>query len=231
MPELNKLSFVYQERAYKKDKQQEVLRHLIEPILRERYRDKMESLNLKGDFLTSCQISRPFHLVSSHPTGKQWNTRVCFKFPETHRLLKGKVEVAYTRTDLATFFNQPQIPDGVYETFATMDNEQYQEWWWNLLKRTFGKYFEEFGVLTSCCYGKSYNTQGKTLVFQVPKLVQIREAFHPYLMGYPYPVSFPFECRLYSTSDYAILDDTMTFTFNIVKENTHESSSTSPVLP
>lgn len=231
MPELNNLSFVCQERAYKEDKQKEVLRHLIEPILRERYRDKMDSLNIKDDFLMSCHISRPIDQLTCHPNGKQWNTRVRFKFPDNHRLLKGTLEVAYTRADLKTFFNNPKVTDQEYATFATMTDEEYQQWWWGLLRRELGLYFDEFGILTSCQYGKSYNTHRKTLVFQVPKLVQIREAFRCYLDGKHPHVSFPFECRLYSVSDYAIIDDALTLTFNIVKESKYEPSSTSPVLP
>ena len=231
MCELKKLAFRCSDERYRYAEQYDALKRLIEPVMRQRYRDKMESLGVEEHYLSGCKVSLPFVFKPCETLPQDWNTRVAFMFPQTHPLLKGKLEVVYTRAGLKEYFNTPTVEGIDLKTFDNMDKEQYHLWWWKLFERKLGQYFTKFGRLTTCQLADCYDTEGKSLVVQIPRLEQIRTTFRCYEQLDHMQITFPFECRLYSVGDYVIYNDDLTIPFTITKERKDDSNSAVPVLP
>lgn len=231
MCELKKLAFRCSEERYRYAEQYDALKRLIEPVLRRRYQAKMESLGIEEHYLSGCKVSLPYLFKPCENPSKDWNTRVAFVFPQSHPLLKGKLEVLYTRASLKDYFNSPSVEGINLNTFKDMDKEQYTVWWWNFFERKLGQYFTKFGRLTTCQLSEAYDTEGKSLIVQIPRLEQVRATFRCYEHIDHMQITFPFECRLYSVGDYVIYNDDLILPFTITKERKDDTDSAIPVLP
>ena len=232
MHKLHDLSFIYRAESRSLRDQQEILKNILEPILWNRYREKFQSLNLDMNFLNECLVSPPYEKKTRKDIDEDWNTAVRFTFPENHPVLKGVLEVAYSRATQKAFFGDVVIDAFFFEEIKHMDQEVYLLWWHERLKAKLGKYYEKYGTVTCCDFGGKYNSHDKTIIVQVPQLSVLKEYFYVYEGCEKYAPSFgDFYCQLYTANDYAILREKQVLEFRVFRSVNNERTISDGIVP
>lgn len=218
MHKLLDLSFLYEPVPQPIRDQQELLKKVLEPILYNRYREKFKALHLDGNFLNECRVSPAYEKHTYKDIDESWNSAVRFTFPDNHPVLKGTLEVAYSRATQKDFFGEIRMDDFFVEEIQTMSRDTYLAWWHNKMIEKLGSYYEKYGMVTTCNYGNFFNTHGKTIVLQVPVLDVFKEYFRVNQECKLYVPSFGrFNCQLYTANDYCILKEKQVFEYTVFR--------------
>lgn len=232
MHNLKDLSFLYQRESQALLAQQDLLRNVLEPILWNRYHEKFESLQLDQNFLADCVVSPVYEKTTKRGVSGEWNSAVKFTFPDNHPVLKGELEVAYTRATQKDFFGEIIMEAFYFEDVKGMDRDAWLDWWHERMKVKLGKYYEKFGMVTSCNIGDYFNSRDKTIILQVPQISVVKNYFEVLEGCERFAVPFgDFSCNLYTANDYAIVKEKQVFDFRIFRGRVNERTETNGALP
>lgn len=232
MHKLNELTFLYQSESRALIAQQDLLRNVLEPILWNRYREKFQSLQLDQNFLADCKVSPVYEKRTKRGVSGEWNSAVKFTFPSNHPVLKGELEVAYSRATQEEFFGEIKLDEFSYDVIKDMDRDTYLKWWFDIVSKKLGKYFERFGLVTDCNIGTFYDSKEKTIILQVPHLGIFKHYFKSMEGLEKYIPAFgDYDCYLYTANDYAILKGKQKLEFRILRGNLNERTGINEPLP
>ena len=218
MHSLHDLSFLHEPVPQLIRDQQELLKQVLEPILYNRYQEKFKALQLDGNFLNECLVSPVYEKRTRKDIDESWNSAVKFTFPENHPVLKGTLEVAYSRASQKDFFGEIQIDNFFVEEVQWRSTDDYLAWWHKKMIEKLGSYYEKYGMVTCCNIGDFFNARGKTIVLQVPVLGVFKHYFRVDQECKLYVPSFGrFECQLYTANDYCILKEKQVFEYTVYR--------------
>lgn len=198
------------------DTQKTILLDILSPLLRQRYKEKFDALHVDSNWLKDAEVDLPLEYHSKE--NNNYNTLLRMRFPKSHPLFKGQLQLLYRRAELHEYF--PEWKNDIEITYEELFNLAYHEYlphWQQYLGKQFGIYVEHFSRLYyQRRYDMTLRLDEKHLIFFIPPREKLREYFDFGLFKQNEGI---FEIDVIVDNSYVILPKRETLRVRVYREN------------